>query len=219
MIDVSISSHLLNILNNCRLGILLSNVQVYPSGESYLNWLADQYAHTSNYLIDNHEKSLDIIQETRAAYKACGKEPSRYRPSAEALLKRLRTKKELYYINNVVDTINYLSIKTHYSIGGFDFQRIDMPIACDIGDSAPYEAIGRGDLNIAKMPGMKDKQGFFGTPTSDSTRTMVRDETNKLLIVFYDFYGNASLENALELAGEMLTAHCGGEVQEKTIIS
>jgi len=162
-----------------------------------------------NELDKAKENTFPIIAETRRAYKICGKEPSRYRPSAEALLRRIRTGKGLYRINNIVDTINILSFSSHFSIGGFDMEKIvGNAITLDIGNNDPYLAIGRGELNIEFMPGLRDENGFFGTPTSDSMRTMTSPDTKNLLLVYYDFMGNSMLDQALKTAKEILIQNC-----------
>lgn len=219
MIEAKISQKLHKLLNNSRLGILLSNVKVLPSTLSYTEYLSNNHQQMITALESKRETDYDVIKETRSAYKVCGKEPSRYRPSAEALMRRLRTKKDLYQINNVVDTINLISVNTQYSIGGFDNNQIHGEIICDVGTSDIYEAIGRGNLNIEFMPGLRDSLGFFGTPTSDSERTMVTNDTTNLLLVFYDFYGNKSLEAAMDYGENMLAEHCFGSTTFKSILS
>ncbi len=211
MIEAKISQNIHNLLPNSRLGTIYSNVKVEPSSAHFNDFMHNNHQIIIESLATKRETELDVIKETRSAYKACGKEPSRYRPSAEALLRRLRTNKSLYQINNVVDCINMISIHTHYSIGGFDFPKIDGNIICDIGTSDDYEAIGRGKLNIEFMPGLRDSQGYFGTPTSDSVRTMVTENTTELLLVFYDFYGNDSLHKAMEYGKRILREYCFGE--------
>ena len=94
-------------------------------------------------------KQLPAIQATRRAYKACGKDPSRYRPSAEALCRRILRGIPLYQIDTLVDLVNLVSIRTGYSIGGFDAGKIDgNRLVLGIGRAGePYEGIGRGVLN------------------------------------------------------------------------
>lgn len=218
MIKAKIGTQIHNLLENSRLGIIISTVNVTASSKNFKLFIERTHKETISSLQDRKESQFDIIKDTRSAYKICGKEPSRYRPSAEALLRRLRTKKELYEINNVVDAINLMSISTHFSIGGFDLDQIQGDIVCDVGDSEPYEAIGRGHLNIEFMPGLRDKTGFFGTPTSDSVRTMVTSNTKTLLLVFYDFMRHPSLQNALDTGINLLQSHCNGEILYTDII-
>ncbi|WP_286642997.1 phenylalanine--tRNA ligase beta subunit-related protein, partial [Duncaniella freteri] len=105
------------------------------------------------------------IRATRDAYKALGKEPNRYRPSAEALCRRVVKGMELYRINALVDLINLVSLLSGYSIGGFDADRIQGEVlSLGVGrEGEPFETIGRGVLNIACMPVYRDSIGGIGT--------------------------------------------------------
>ncbi len=110
------------------------------------------------------------IAATRNVYKACGKEPNRYRPSTEALCRRIVSGKELYTVDAVVDAMNLLSLESGYSVGAFDMDKIDgdcltLGVGCE---GEPYEGIGRGPLNIAGLPVLRDRVGGVGTPTSDN---------------------------------------------------
>ena len=196
----------------------MANVKIEPSSDDFNTLIDKAHLELIDELEVKNEKEFEVIAETRAAYKLCGKEPSRYRPSAEALLRRLRTKRSLYQINNVVDMINLSSMTTKFSIGGFDLNKIEGNIECDIGNSAPYAAIGRGSLNIEFMPGLKDDIGFFGTPTSDSERTMVTPSTTELLLIYYDFNGHPSLEPALDFSKELIIEHCHGDIVHSEIV-
>lgn len=124
------------------------------------------------------------IRATRDAYKALGKEPNRYRPSAEALCRRVVKGMELYRINALVDLINLVSLLSGYSIGGFDADRIQGEVlSLGVGrEGEPFEAIGRGVLNIACMPVYRDSIGGIGTPTSDNERTRLDLSTRRLLM-------------------------------------
>lgn len=131
------------------------------------------------------------IAATRTAYKTCGKEPNRYRPSSEALMRRMVKGLELYRTAAVIDLINLLSVACGHSIGGFDADRIDGDtVTLGIGrEGEPYEAIGRGPLNIAGMPVWRDNTGGIGTPTSDNERTKLSPSTRRLLMIV-NMYGD-----------------------------
>ncbi len=137
-------------------------------------------------------KELPAIMATRRAYKRCGKDPSRYRPSGEALVRRTLQGKELYQIDTLVDLINLASIAYGYSIGGFDFDKISGPtITLGIGrEGEPYEGIGRGALNIAGLPVYRDSMGGIGTPTSDNERTKLGLSTRRLLAIVNGYDGD-----------------------------
>lgn len=124
------------------------------------------------------------IAATRIAYKNLGKEPNRYRPSAEALCRRLVKGMELYRINTLVDIINLISVRSGYSIGGFDAHMIKgdtLTLGAGRADEK-FEAIGRGILNIEHLPVYRDETGAIGTPTSDTERTKLTSSTTKLLM-------------------------------------
>ncbi len=214
-----IGNKITRILPTCRMGLIFSRVEINETSKSLYKAIAEVEAEYTHKLQTIAESKLTIIDETRQAYKLCGKEPSRYRPSSEALLRRIRTGKGLYKINNIVDTINLLSISSNFSIGGFDQAKIRGDVILDIGNSDSYKAIGRGNLNIEHMPGLRDDFGFFGTPTSDSVRTMVTSSIQYLILVYYDFCGNDQLEASLEEARIALAKYCSGsEIVTKVII-
>lgn len=124
------------------------------------------------------------ISGTRQAYKAFGKDPNRYRPSAEALTRRAVKGLELYRTSTVVDLINLVSLVTGHSIGAFDADRIEGDaLTLGVGrEGEPYLAIGRGELNIAGLPVWRDTVGGVGTPTSDNDRTKLISETCRLVV-------------------------------------
>ncbi len=150
-------------------------------------------------------KDVPSIAATRQVYKKCGKDPSRYRPASEQLIRRMLQGKELYQIDTLVDLINLASIAYGYSIGGFDADRIvGDTLTLGIGrEGEPYEGIGRGMLNIAGLPVYRDLQGGVGTPTSDNERTKISLETIHLLVLINGYDGNESrvVENANYIQG------------------
>jgi DNA/RNA-binding domain of Phe-tRNA-synthetase-like protein len=153
---------------------------------------------------------IPAILASRKAYKACGKDPARYRLSAEALLRRVVNRGEIYQVNNVVDLLNLVSISTGFSIGGYDADKITGDIVFGIGEkNEPYEGIGRGELNIEGMPVFRDGTGAFGTSTSDSVRTSVTPETSRFLMVIVDYGNTTLLDEATEMAVELLRKFAG----------
>lgn len=142
------------------------------------------------------------IKATREAYKAFGKEPNRYRPSSEALCRRAVKGMELYRINTLVDLINVLSLLSGYSIGGFDASKIDGEVlTLGVGRvGEPFEAIGRGQLNICGLPVYRDNIGGIGTPTSDNERTKLDLSTTRLLMCINIYGEEMPAADAAELA-------------------
>lgn len=148
---------------------------------------------------------LPGIYEMRQLYKKLGKDPHRYRPSAEALCRRLLLGKELYEINTLVDLINLVSIRTGFSIGGFDADKVHGPLSIGVGQAGePFEAIGRGMLNIEGLPVYRDTLGAIGTPTSDVERSKLSLETTRLLLVIHSAGGTQGLDEAEALCVRLL---------------
>ena len=145
------------------------------------------------------------ILATRNAYKKLGKDPNRYRPSAEALRRRILKGNELYKINTLVDAINLISLKTGYSVGGFDADLIQGDLELGVGQKdEKFEAIARGFLNIENLPVYRDSIGGIGTPTSDEERTKIGLDTNKLLMLLNAYSGKKNLDEAVEYAKDVL---------------
>lgn len=153
------------------------------------------------------------IAATREAYKSLGKDPSRYRPSAEALRRRLMRGLPLYQIDTLVDLINLVSLRTGYSIGGFDADKIqgtDLVLGVGRADE-PFEGIGRGVLNIEGLPVYRDLTGGIGTPTSDNERTKMDMETRHILAIINAYNGADNLEEAAEMTQDLLRRYASSD--------
>lgn len=133
--------------------------------------------------------SIPAIAATRKGYKACGKDPNRYRPSQEQLMRRVVRGLGLYNVNAIVDAGNQFSLLTGCSIGCFDADKIvGDTLRLGIGkEGEPYEGIGRGELNIAGLPVFRDEKGGIGTPTSDNERTKIDMTTRRLVATVHLF--------------------------------
>lgn len=158
-------------------------------------------------------KDISAIAATRSVYKACGKDPSRYRPSSEALIRRMLQGKQLYQIDTLVDLINLASITYGYSIGGFDADKFDGDtLTLGVGrEGEPYEGIGRGMLNIAGLPVYSDATGGVGTPTSDNERTKMTLGTRRLVALVNGYDGNEhDVQSTAQLIIDLVTRFCNG---------
>ena len=129
-------------------------------------------------------KDMSGIAATRKVYRSCGKDPSRYRPASEALIRRLLQGKELYQRDTLVDLVNLASIAYGYSIGGFDADKFQGDtLTLGVGKAGePYEGIGRGTINIEGLPVYRDQIGGVGTPTSDNERTKMEMKDRKSVV-------------------------------------
>lgn len=150
--------------------------------------------------------NIPLIKEARDGYKKLGKDPSRYRLACESLLRRLVKGNQLYRINNVVDVGNLLSIDANRSVAVLDYDKIQGDIKIRLGlETDVYEGIGRGIINVSNIPVYEDEVGPFGSTTSDTPRTMVTDNTKKILlfiICFSDTYIAEHRQKAIDLFTE-----------------
>ncbi len=180
-----------------------------------INTMGNKYRST---LTTESLKQLSGIAATRRVYRACGKDPSRYRPASEALIRRMLMGKSLYQIDTLVDLINLASIAYGHSIGGFDADKFDGEIlTLGIGRAGePYEGIGRGMINIEGLPVYRDATGGVGTPTSDNERTKLTLQTKHLVVLINGYDGNENNVQAnAEYIQELLRKYChsdGGTV-------
>jgi DNA/RNA-binding domain of Phe-tRNA-synthetase-like protein len=160
------------------------------------------------------------ILATRAGYKALGKDPARYRGSAEALLRRVIAGKGLPQINAVVDAINLVSVESRLPIGLYDLARVNGNITFRAGRSGEtYKGIGKYDLNLEGLPLFCDATGPHGSPTSDSERTMVTSETKHVLAVIISFGGSTDLERCNARLMQLFENYCAGRGCEAQLIS
>ncbi len=219
MTSLLISDAIAQKLSGLVLHCIQCQVKVGATDAVLLDKIASACQELTDKLTIDTIKFRPNIETTREAYIRLGKKPSRYRPSAEALCRRVLQGKGLYQVNNVVDLLNLVSLKTGFSIGGYDADKIEGTATLGIGkESEPYQAIGRGELNIHNLPLFRDNLGAFGSPTSDSARTMVNEGTTNFLMVFFNFGDPKELKNAEELAVSLLREHAAGDnFQLKTI--
>jgi len=209
MTQISISPELKNRCPRLSLVCIESEVIVSESPDGLISEINDRIEQISRTLLIEEISKTPAIEASRKAYRACGKDPARYRLSAEALLRRAVSGKGLYHINNVVDQLNLVSITSGFSIGGYDSGQIHGDIIFGIGKvDEPYSGIGRGELNIENLPVFRDDLGAFGTPTSDSQRTEVTSQTNRFLMILIDFGGDNLLDAAVQLAERLLEEYC-----------
>lgn len=162
---------------------------------------------------------LLAVAGTRRLYKALGKDPARYRPASEALLRRLAQGKGMYRVNTVVDVNNLISIATGLPGGTYDADRVVGDVVLRRGAAGDtYDGIGRGPLNLEGLPLLADAAGPFGSPTSDSTRTAITPETRRLLMILYGFGADVDIQAPLGHAAELLARFAVGEVMETRVL-
>ena len=173
----------------------------------------DELIRTTEETVDLEFNIEDVIKiptilDARNAYKAFGKDPSRYRLAVESLYRRLSKGNKLYRINNAVDLGNVLSVNTQKSIAVLDKDRIDGDISIRLGKSSDdYHGIGRGKLNIENIPLYEDNIGPFGSSTSDTERTMITENTKNILLFIISFSGETPLKENMEFAKRLYSEY------------
>ena len=156
--------------------------------------------------------------DARTLYKALGIDPTKTRPSNEALLRRALKGEALYRINTLVDALNLCSLREQLPFGLYDADRVEPPVVLRKGEAGEfYEGIRKGPVNVEARPVLVDAQGPFGNPTSDSLRTSITLETRNALVIAYAPAGYASgrLDKILDATASTLTRFCGGTVVER----
>jgi DNA/RNA-binding domain of Phe-tRNA-synthetase-like protein len=151
------------------------------------------------------------IRAVRAMFREWDIDPSKYRPSSEALLRRVVQGKGLYRVSNVVDIGNLGSIETGWPYGCYDRSKIQGSIVLRHGAPGErYEGIGKRMWHLEGRPVLADTEGPFGSPISDSTRTMITERATDILMVIYAPVGaaDASLEASDERSSRAAFALC-----------
>ena len=193
------------------LGCLTASVEAKESSSALEAELATCEQKILNLPEPRNVLESPAIVATRAGYKALGKDPARYRGSAEALLRRIIAGKSLPRIHAVVDIINIASVESRLPIGLYDLAQLEGNITFRAGRAGEtYKGIGKYDLNLEGLPLFADGLGPHGSATSDSERTMVTPATRSVLAIFVAFAGPENLSRYAERMQSLLAAHASG---------
>ena len=217
--EISIHDALKALAPNLALSCVSADVAVEKHNEALWCEIDQHLAHLSAAIKPEQINTVPQIAAMRGTYKALGKDPSRYRGSAEALLRRVLSGKGLYQINSVVDINNLVSLESLNPAGTYDLEKITPPIELRIGAvGESYKGIGKDLINIESLPVFADAVGPFGSPTSDSERAMVKLETRKILMVIFSFTGPEGLERWVQRASELLGLYSGAVGIESSLV-
>jgi len=197
-----------------HIGILDYQVTVHSAPPALVSALEDGAEIRMQELLGEAASSDPVIGRIRAAIKTLGKDPSRYRPSSEALTRRILAGKPLYRVNNVVDCGNLVSLMTGIPVGCYDaaWLKGDTLTLRAGSPGEKYEGIGRGEISLECLPVLADESGSFGTPFADSARTAITDTTRDLKFVLYGLNIDiAHVEAASEIADTLITSFCASD--------
>jgi DNA/RNA-binding domain of Phe-tRNA-synthetase-like protein len=149
----------------------------------------------------------------RDLYKALGLDPTKTRPSSEALLRRVLKGEALYTVNTLVDSVNYCSLRGQLPFGLYDLDRVEGEVVLRRGRAGEsYEGIRKGTVNVDGRPVLVDARGPFGNPTSDSARTMITLSCARALVIVYApaRHAPARLQAVLDDVSATAVRWCGG---------
>ncbi|MFO0980425.1 MAG: phenylalanine--tRNA ligase beta subunit-related protein [Planctomycetota bacterium] len=147
------------------------------------------------------------LEAARELYRSLSIDPTKTRPSSEALLRRVMLGKGLARVNSLVDAVNLCSLRLLLPFGLYDVDRLAPPIVFRLGrQGEAYEGIRKEQIHIEARPVLADEKGPFGNPTSDSLRTAISEGTRKALVVIFapSSYGMTKLERGTNQVGQML---------------
>ncbi len=162
-----------------------------------------------------------LLQPARRLYRKIGLEPTRYRPSSEALLRRALQGKSFYQINSIVDCGNYCSLSYLLPIGLYDLDTISGKIVARLGKpDETYAGIGKTEQHAKGKLVLTDDNGPFGNPSADSYRTRITLETNRILWVIYApaDYSRKELTMHLNFSMQQMCSYHPGKVSNWGII-
>lgn len=199
---IKIDDQLNSVYPDIRLGLLQFQADVKESDKNFWECMNHTVLSQVQKTIEGKQwNEIPGVKGSRAAYKAFGRNPGRYRVSSEALLRRVRRGDALYTINSVVDVNNLLSIESGLSVGSYDLDQIHGTITFRIAEKGEgYTGIGKDFLDMENMLVLADEEGIFGSSMSDSTRAMVKEQTKNVLLVLYCFEKDIDLLALLEKA-------------------
>lgn len=180
-----------------------------PTGEAQRQEMAMMADGIAGHYAVGDINAIPAIAATRKAYKACGKDPNRYRPSQEQMMRRIVRGLGLYHVSALVDAGNQLSLLSGCSVGCFDADKVEGDVlTLGIGrEGEPYEGIGRGQLNIAGLPVFRDALGGIGTPTSDNERTKLSLDTRRLLVTVHLFDPEVDSDRIIDIFTDLFTRY------------
>lgn len=199
--DVKIDPQLWKVYPEIRLGVMQFAAAVREPDAQFWAYMDNEVLPQVRQAIEGKEwGEIPGIRGSRAAYKAFGRNPGRYRVSSEALIRRVRRGDELYHINSVVDVNNLLSVKSGLSVGSYDLDKLHGAVTLRKAEAGEgYTGIGKDFIDMENMLVLADDDGIFGSSMSDSTRAMVTESTRHILVVAYCFENSIDLPTLLEV--------------------
>jgi DNA/RNA-binding domain of Phe-tRNA-synthetase-like protein len=206
-----------------RLGILVLEGVTVKAGDEALAAEVDRTcAEFRQKYGDGKSSEVPGAADARALYKALGLDPTKTRPSNEALLRRALKGEGLYRINTLVDALNLCSLRYQLPFGLYDLAKVEPPVTLRKGVAGEsYEGIRKAAVNVDGRPTLVDARGPFGNPSADSARTCITLETGTALVTVYAPAASSAtrLGEVLDGTEATLTRFCGGARAGRQILT
>jgi DNA/RNA-binding domain of Phe-tRNA-synthetase-like protein len=157
----------------------------------------------------------------RAMYRAVGLDPTRRRPSSEALLRRVAKGEPLPRVNGLVDVCNWCSLELQLPYGVYDLEHVDGDVELRLGTAGEeYAGIRKDVVHVDGRLTLADRLGPFGNPSSDSSRTMVTSATTSALVMIYAprQLQEVVLASALDLTAQRIAGYVGGREMDRFVV-
>lgn len=187
MLSFSISPQLKACVPDFKIGIIIYHHIVIDTLPQIISGRLPLFYQNIRLSLEN-QAVTDIpgVKEWRSVFKKAGTEPSRYRPSQEALFRRLKKAETLAAINSAVDLNNFFSLQYGIPIGIYDLAQIEDPVIVTIGQETDgYDALNGRKAAFANKIVAVDRRGAFGSPIVDSLRAKVTEKTADALQMIY----------------------------------
>lgn len=187
----------------------------------YLTQELEQVLFRMNEKLSDPEALRDFLMPARILYRRFGIDPTKTRPSSEALIRRVIRGKGLYRINTLVDACNLSSLEMGLPVGLYDGGKIQGDVVCRHGwQGESYRGIGKDEIHLNGKPVLADARGPFGNPSSDSERTKIEIGTTQALFVIFapHSFDDELLRAHLQASTERILRYCGGTVKMSGIL-
>ena len=164
---------------------------------------------------------VEGVQYARRLFRAIGLDPTKRRPSSEALLRRALKGKDLYRVNSLVDAGNWCSLDFLLPIGIYDLDKVVGDVTVRTGhEEESYAALNHQTINFHNRYVLADEQGAFGSPMTDSQRTSIQTTTERAALVIYapNEYETDALKDNADIFARRVTDLCGGKVTSLEIL-
>ncbi|MGM0837902.1 MAG: B3/B4 domain-containing protein [Bacillota bacterium] len=211
---VTLESTVKELIPNAKFGIIFYEDITIGSSPQMLKGRIRLFQESLNIdLLEKEMKDIPGIMEWRSVFKHTGTDPSRYRPSVEALYRRIKKGQFLEPFNSAVDLNNFFSLKYEIPLGIYDVTKINGDISITVGEAeSTYEGLNGREISLKNMVHTKDATSSFGSPFVDSKRTAITEATTSAVHIIYlkPSMDKAECQEMLDAILKMFTQVHGG---------